>query len=72
MQHISRSIAATSAKGITAAGLLLISPVVLLFSAPLAIGITSDVIREIGAVPVALGLSGAVALFALFRLHHPD
>ena len=63
---------ATSAKSITAAGLVLASPVVLLFSAPLAIGITSDIICTVGSVPLALGFSGLVALFALYRLHHPN
>jgi hypothetical protein len=60
----------TSAKTLTAVGLLLISPVVLLFSAPLAIGISTDIVNEIGSVASALGLSGAVAMFALYKLHY--
>jgi hypothetical protein len=65
-------IVATSAKSVAAASFVLMSPIVLLFMGPLAIGITGDIIHEIGSVPVALGLSGVVALFALYRLHHPD
>ena len=63
---------ATSAKGIAAASLLLVSPVILLFTGPLAIGVTSDLVHAIGAVPTALALSGVVALFAVYKLHHPD
>ena len=65
-------IVATSAKSVAAAGLVLMSPVVLLFMGPLAIGITSDLVHEVGAVPTALALSGVVALFAVYKLHHPD
>jgi len=63
---------ATSAKALTAAGLLLVSPIVLLFVGPLAIGVTSDIVHAIGPVPTALGFSGAMALFALYRLQNPD
>jgi len=63
---------ATSAKGVAAASLLLISPVVLLFAAPLAIGVSSDILHEIGSVPATLGLSAVVALFALYKLHTAD
>ena len=67
-----RSVAATSAKSVAAAGFVLMSPIVLLFMGPLAIGITSDLVHAIGAVPTALGLSGAIALFALYKLQNPD
>jgi hypothetical protein len=67
MEHI-----ATSAKGIAAAGLLLISPVILLFMGPLAVGVSSDIVHEIGGIPTALGLSGAVALFAVYKLQSGD
>jgi hypothetical protein len=60
----------TSAKTLTAAGLVLISPVVLLFSGPLAIGHLGDIMYETASVPIALGPSGAVALVALYRLHY--
>lgn len=65
-------IVATSAKSVAAAGVVLMSPIVLLFMGPLAIGISSDIIHEVGSVPAALGLSGAVALFALYKLQNPD
>jgi hypothetical protein len=65
-------IVATSAKSVAAAGAVLMSPIVLLFMGPLAIGISSDIIHEIGSVPAALGFSGAVALFALYKLQNPD
>lgn len=67
MEHI-----ATSAKGIAAAGLFLISPIVLLFLGPVAFGVSSDIVRELGAVPTVLGLSAAVALFALYKLQYPN
>jgi hypothetical protein len=67
-----KSVAATSAKSVAAAGFVLISPIVLLFMGPLAIGISTDIVHEIGSVPAALGLSAGVALFALYRLHNPD
>jgi hypothetical protein len=63
---------ATSAKGIAAAGLLLISPAILLFMGPFSIGVSSDIVHEIGGVPTALGLCGAVALFAVYKLHSSD
>lgn len=75
MQYVATSakeIAFGSAKGVAALGLLLISPVVLLFAGPLAIGISSDILHEIGGAPASLGLSGAVALVALYKLQHPD
>ncbi|HEX3538006.1 MAG TPA: hypothetical protein VHU15_14705 [Stellaceae bacterium] len=65
-------IVATSAKSVAAASFVLMSPIVLLFMGPLAIGISSDILHEIGSVPAALGFSGAIALFALYRLHYPD
>jgi hypothetical protein len=65
-------IVATSAKTVAAASFVLMSPIVLLFMGPLAIGISSDIIHEVGSVPAALGLSATVALFALYRLHNPD
>lgn len=65
MQHIS-----ASAKTFTAMGLLLISPAVLLFSAPLAIGIWGNIVHQIGSGPAVLGSSAAVAIFALYKLHH--
>lgn len=67
-----KAIAVNSAKGIAALGLLLISPIILLFAGPFAIGVSSDIVHEIGGAPAALGLAAAVALFALHRLHHPD
>jgi hypothetical protein len=51
-------------------GLLLISPAVLLFSAPLAIGIWGNIVHQIGSGPAVLGSSAAVAIFALYKLHH--
>lgn len=65
-------IVATSAKSVAAASFVLMSPIVLLFMGPLAIGISSDIIHEIGPVPAALGFSTVVALFALYRLHNPE
>ena len=62
----------TSAKALTAAGLLLVSPIVLLFMGPLVVGVTSDLVHVLGPVPTALGFSGAMALFALYRLQNPD
>ena len=75
MQHVATSakgIAVGSAKGFAALGLLLISPVILLFTGPLAIGLSSDLLHEIGGAPMALGLSGVVGLAALYKLQHPD
>jgi hypothetical protein len=63
MQYIS-----ASAKSVTAVGLILIGPVVLLFAPSLVIGFASDIIDGIGSVPVVLSLSGVVTLFALYKL----
>lgn len=66
MQYIS-----ASGKRLAVAGLVLISPVVLLFSGPLAIGISSDVVHLFGAVPTVLALAGTLAIVALYKLHYP-
>jgi hypothetical protein len=56
-------------KYVAAAGFVLVSPIVFWFVGPLAIGISSDIVHEIGAAASTLGVCGAVALFALYRLH---
>lgn len=65
MQYIS-----ASGKTLAAASLVLISPLVLLFAGPAAIGVSRHLYLP-GAAPVSLVLPGAVALFALYKLHFP-
>jgi hypothetical protein len=61
-----------SGKTLAITGLILISPVALLFSRPAAIGFSSDMAHLFGAVPASLAVAGAVAMFALYKLHHPS
>ena len=65
MQRIS-----ASGKTLSAADLVSISPVILLFSG-LARRMSNDIEHEVGAVTAMLGLSGVVAPCVLYKLHHP-